>query len=446
MHSIRFSKVRHFSSHARVTQQASHILKEATTHAPSPIVSCTAFPLTSNSTSRVTSESVINADSNLHFYRNKLLDKYVQEDTTPITLRQLLFYERQLNTDRLLKSANYVRQELPVRISHRIREFQNLPFIVGTNPHIKSVYDIYWQAFERLRKVPPIRTLEDNDNFCDKLIESLESHMVAIPNLVLGISECEQLIDSDRIDRFMHATLRSRVSRRVLAEQHLALSQRLKRILNKISHDTVFSSCSARDTVSQCVKLARAHSTADNVQSPDVMIDGQDATFTYIFDHIEYVIYQLLSNSFRHTIATHPQNNLPPIKVTVCSNDADVFFRISDQGGGMPASIYNQLWSYGQRPHARFGNFRNVSQLAARITEHDQVTVPLGIGLPMSRVYTEYWGGDINIVTMDGWGTDAYVRIPKFGTQLENLDFVSVSEEEGREDEGWPMSHRRFVV
>ena len=473
MHSIKLSKVRHFSSHARVTQQASHILKEATTHAPSPAVATTVFPSINKSTSTPTPRSVINVDSNLHFYRNKILDEYVRQDTTPITLRQLLFYERQLNTDRLLKSANYVRQELPVRISHRIREFQNLPFIVGTNPHIQSVYDIYWQAFERLRKVPPIRTLEDNDDFCTKLIESLESHMIAIPSLVLGISECEQHIDPDRIDRFMHATLRSRVSRRVLAEQHLALSQRLKRISslskktstssplttvsydhpaastmsrNKISHDTVFSSCSARDTVSQCVKLARAHSAADNVQSPDVIIDGQDAMFTYIFDHIEYVIYQLLSNSFRHTIASHPQNNLPPINVTICSNDADVLFRISDQGGGMPASIYNQLWSYGQRPHARFGNFRNVSQLAARITEHDQVTIPLGIGLPMSRVYTEYWGGDINIVTMDGWGTDAYVRIPKFGTQLENLDFVSVSEEEGREDEGWPMSHRRFVV
>ncbi|KAI9491428.1 branched-chain alpha-ketoacid dehydrogenase [Zychaea mexicana] len=431
------SRVRHFSSHVRVAQQqASHILKESTSHSPSPSTAPTHSSLTSPPPP---SRTVVNVDSNLHFYRNKLLDEYVQQKTTPITLRQLLFYERQLNTDRLLKSANYVRRELPVRISHRIREFQKLPFIVGTNPHIQSVYDIYWQAFERLRKVPPIRTLQENDAFCDKLIESLQSHMVAIPRLVLGISECEQHIDPDRIDRFMHATLRSRVSRRVLAEQHLALSQQLR---NKLS--PVFSSCSARDTVAQCVALARAHSAADNVQAPEVMIDGQDVWFTYIFDHIEYIIYQLLSNSFRHTIATHPQHTLPPIKVTVCSNDADVLFRISDQGGGMSASIYNQIWSYGQRPHARFGNFRNVSQLAARITEHDQVTVPLGIGLPMSRVYTEYWGGNINIVTMDGWGTDAYVRVPRFGTQLENLDVVS--EEEGREDEGWPMSHRRFVV
>ncbi|KAI8150085.1 branched-chain alpha-ketoacid dehydrogenase kinase [Fennellomyces sp. T-0311] len=413
------SRVRHFSSHVRVAQQqVSQAFKEPV-HSPSP------------------PRSVINADSNLHFYRNKVLDEYVRLQTTPITLRQLLFYERQLNTERLLKSANYVRRELPIRISHRIREFQKLPFIVGTNPHIQTVYDIYWQAFERLRKVPPIQTLQDNDAFCKSLIESLQSHMVAIPRLALGISECDQHIEPDRIDRFMHATLRSRVSRRVLAEQHLALSQQLRPHDSSVSHDTVFSSCSARDTVSQCVELARAHGAGNKI--PDVIVDGHDVSFTYIFDHIEYVIYQLLSNAFRHTIATHPHNP-PPIKVTICSNDQDVLFRVSDQGGGMPQEIYSKIWSYGQRPHARFGNFRNVSQLAARITEHDQVTVPLGIGLPMSRVYVEYWGGQLQVVTMEGWGTDAYVRIPRFGTQIENLEV------EGQEDEGWPASNRRFVV
>jgi hypothetical protein len=35
--------------------------------------------------------------------------------------------------------ARFLREELPVRFAHRIREFQSLPFIVGCNPYIKSV-------------------------------------------------------------------------------------------------------------------------------------------------------------------------------------------------------------------------------------------------------------------------------------------------------------------
>lgn len=408
-------------------------------------------------------QSSVNTESDLHFYRNKTLDKYVQQKATPITLRQLIFYERHINLDRLLKSANYVRQELPIRISHRIREFQKLPFIVGTNPHIQHVYELYWQAFERLRKVPPITTLEENDAYCRILTESLESHLVVIPRLALGISECGQHVQPERIDRFMNATLRSRISRRVLAEQHLALSHQHRLSSHGWSYDdvhaktAVFSSCSARETVAQCATMARAHYYNNNSSSsrpcPEVIIDGQedDVQFTYIFDHIEYIIYQLLSNAFRHTLATHAENGRcppPPIKVTICSSETDVLFRVSDQGGGMPAEIYKHLWSYVQRPHSRFGNFRDIPQLAARITEYDQLRIPLGIGLPMSRVYAEYWGGDINIVTMDGWGTDAYVRIPRFGTQMENID---LDHPEDGDVPPRPQSHntspiRRFVV
>lgn len=393
--------------------------------------------------------SSLHAESTQHFYRNKTLDRYVQQSQTPITLRQLLFYERHMNTDRLLKSANYVRQELPIRISHRIREFQKLPFIVGTNPHIQYVYDLYWQAFERLRKVPPIRTSEENDAFCRILDESLEAHMVVIPRLALGISECGKHIPPDRMDRFMNATLRSRISRRVLAEQHLALSHQLRPSSHAASHgSTVFSNCSAYKTINQCAAVARAHLDADE-SSPQLIIEGDDVWFTYIYDHIEYIMYQLLSNAFRHVRRTHGSSNgspTPPVRVTICSNNTDVFFRVSDQGGGISADIYRQLWSYG---HGRFWNIVNISHFAAKITEYDQYRMTMGIGLPMSRVYAEYFGGDINIVTMDGWGTDAYLRIPRLGTQNENLDVDRLDEASSSSSSSSPpkpVNARRFIV
>ncbi|CAG8842186.1 30791_t:CDS:1, partial [Racocetra persica] len=45
----------------------------------------------------------------------------------------------------------------------------------------------------------------------------------------------------------------------------------------------------------------------------------------------------------------------------------------------------------------------------------------LGIGLPMSKVYAEYWGGGLNLYSMDGYGVDAYVKITKLGNRTENL-------------------------
>ena len=42
---------------------------------------------------------------------------------------------------------------------------QTLPYAALVNPHISHVYDLYYSAFEKLRKIPEIRTLEDNDRF-----------------------------------------------------------------------------------------------------------------------------------------------------------------------------------------------------------------------------------------------------------------------------------------
>ncbi|KAI8051366.1 branched-chain alpha-ketoacid dehydrogenase, partial [Gilbertella persicaria] len=351
-----------------------------------------------------------------HFYLNKTLDHYYSQNPTPLTLRQLIFYERHCNTERLLKSANYVRTELPIRIAHRIREFQKLPYILGTNPHIEAVYDLYWQAFERIRQVPVIQTREENEAFCDLLQQSLDAHLVVIPQLAKGIHECEQqyegIMSMDRLDRFMNSTLRSRISRRVITEHHLVLSKRKK---------SIFNLCSSHNVLTKCIHLAQAHALYLQKQEgghtvlPKIQLNGSDTEFMYVSDHIEYILFQLLSNAFRHSMAHQPKE----IKVTLCSNPTDVLFRISDQGGGMSKQMFRHLWSYGHG--RRFGNMDKVQELEAKLNEHEKMIMRLGIGLPMSRVYAEYWGGDINLVTMEGYGTDAYVRIPRLGTTSENL-------------------------
>ncbi|GFH16422.1 protein-serine/threonine kinase [Haematococcus lacustris] len=55
---------------------------------------------------------------------------------------------RQVDTQRTLCPAGAL---LPLT-SHR--------YIVVTNPHIKLVYDSYHSAFQQLRTLPPVRTLQ----------------------------------------------------------------------------------------------------------------------------------------------------------------------------------------------------------------------------------------------------------------------------------------------
>lgn len=114
----------------------------------------------------------------LHFYQNRQLELYASKEANRLTLRQLvgpvfssayvtrnhlstsntgLFwstYERgtidqgeqlsfRRNNNYLLdQSANYVRTELPVRIAHRLRDLQALPYVVVTQEGVAKVYEV----------------------------------------------------------------------------------------------------------------------------------------------------------------------------------------------------------------------------------------------------------------------------------------------------------------
>lgn len=95
------------------------------------------------------------------------------------------------------------------RLAHRLRDIQQLPYVVVSNPHLSLVYELYYKAFERFRVVPEIKTLEDNDEFCDILRTTLKEHLVAIPKLAMGVLECRDLLPPEVLDEFMNTLLRA---------------------------------------------------------------------------------------------------------------------------------------------------------------------------------------------------------------------------------------------
>jgi len=95
------------------------------------------------------------------------------------------------------------------RLAHRLRDMQTLPYVVVTNPHISHVYELYYKAFETMRRVREIRTVEDNDKYCAVISGTLGEHLTVIPRLAMGVLECQDLMQPDEMDKFMNTLLRS---------------------------------------------------------------------------------------------------------------------------------------------------------------------------------------------------------------------------------------------
>lgn len=407
------------------------------------------------------------------FYHNKQLELYASKEAKPLTLRQLVFFGRSMNEDRLFKSANYVRTELPVRIAHRLRDLQALPYVVVTQEGVAKVYELYWSAFEKFRNYPPVTTLKENEDFCNFLSVLLDEHASVIPNLSLGLSLSSPYLPPEKLDAFMRRMLISRISRRVLAEHHIALSEMYGGLKNEEPEEPhvgiIFTGLKVKRSIEKCVKLLTERPmwlevggrAAMDVHWPQVKIDGHlDAKFAYIREHFEYIAFQLLKNSMRSTVLKHQGVPvLPSIQVTIVAGENDIGLRISDQGGGL-SSFQNEisnpsdLFSFSHIRNAtrledsRLGALRMASEHGLRATVDEQVShwqqlVPskgqavgreensepkdlpqprIGIGLPMSYIFATYFGGSLELVSLDGWGTDVYLRLPKLGTNLEGIE------------------------
>jgi hypothetical protein len=157
-------------------------------------------------------------------------------------------------------------------------------------------------------------------------------------------------------------------------------------------------------------------------------------------------------------IAEQPRKkgeNPPEVEVLICETPQHVIFRFSDEGGGIPKDVLPHLWSFskGPRRNTRLKNLHRVPRMAATMQElqpspalaagkhfssrttadtmndHSSLSsltsrppdLRLGIGLPMSRVYAEYWAGSLEIHSLEGYGTDAFLQISKLGNKNEQL-------------------------
>ena len=189
---------------------------------------------------------------------------------------------------------------------------------------------------------------------------------------------------------------------------------------------------------------------------PDITIEGHlDATFPYILSHLQYVIGELLRNSIQAVVERRSAcfNVPPPIEVLICEAPQHVILRISDQGGGIPNEVLPKLWSFSKGPRSQT-HLKNLSQVPKMAATMQELKLPrpssgkssssdetkkrsydgslssltsrppnlrLGMGLPMSRVYAEYWAGLLEMHSLEGYGVDAFLQISKLGNKNEQL-------------------------
>jgi len=346
---------------------------------------------------------------------------------SPVSLKQLLEFGEQNNDETSIESARWLWNELPLRLARQVVALERLPFGLCLMNSVKDVRQIHVESFEIIKAMPEPLTIEKCAKFTKEIEYVAERHAGTMFGLAKGLRELREHVGwSDGVDHFtrfrdihfaLDAFYTTRIGLRMLMGQHIALFHQRDQSLTDVV-GLIDKKCSpaeiAADAIDHAVVLCR---DAFGV-APDVVVEGnKNLTFPYVKTHLFYMMLELLKNSLRATVEFNGEDAvLPDIKVIIAHSleNEDVAIKVADQGGGIARTDMPKIWSY------MYTTAQPVYDIDAT-PEDFGLLAGIGYGLPISRVYARYFGGDLQVMSMEGYGTDAYLHLRRLGDEAEPL-------------------------
>ncbi len=338
----------------------------------------------------------------------------------PVSLKKLFEFGLEPSPQSLLIAAQFLHQELPVRLSHRVQELESLPCGLSEMPAVCHVKGMYIDSVRELIAFQRPETQELELAFTQTLDRIKRRHKSVVSNLAQGIIELKETLGAGEVDPriqdFLDRFYMSRIGIRMLIGQHIALHAPIRPGYAGL----ISERCAVSTVLRQAAEKARILCVSRYGIAPEVGIFGNaDLAFTYIPSHLEHMLFELLKNSMRAVVEFRGSSaeNLPIIRVVIAKGEEDLTIKVSDEGGGIPRSGIHRIWTYFYTTATPPLSERNTTYSS----DFSAPLAGLGYGLPVSRLYARYFGGDLQVLSMEGYGTDAYLHLKQLATASETL-------------------------
>uniref|UniRef100_A0A0M3IBQ8 Protein-serine/threonine kinase n=2 Tax=Ascaris TaxID=6251 RepID=A0A0M3IBQ8_ASCLU len=336
------------------------------------------------------------------------LEHYSQFQPSSLTIQQYLDFGQ---TGTMKSSFLFLKNELLVRLANIMQEISLLPPTLLKMPSARLVSNWYCESFEDLLQFEHAQVEPDiMSKFNDQLQTILKRHSRVVETMAEGLIELRESegvdIASERgIQYFLDRFYINRISIRMLQNQHLVvfgvvLPESPRHI------GCIDPGCDVESVVHDAYENARFLCERYYLTAPGMKLEmhnsvnpGMPISIVAVPSHLYHIMFELFKNSMRATVENHgADEDLPPIKVMVVRGAEDLSIKISDRGGGVSRTILDRLFTY--------------MYSTAPPPPRDGTQPPLagyGYGLPLSRLYARYFHGDMYLVSMEGYGTDAMI-------------------------------------
>ncbi|EMD35244.1 mitochondrial pyruvate dehydrogenase [Gelatoporia subvermispora B] len=428
---------------------------------------------------------------------------------TGVSLQQMVLFGQNPSQGTLLRASQFLLEELPVRLAHRVKELDQLPHNLSAMPSINKVKNWYAQSFEELISFPSIKlpkhiretliaapaespslpesTLnpslpyfsddypaiggasglgivatpkngngngnglvgngvkmripmerryyantsgiewppevsEYNRRFTKTLESIKKRHDPTVTTVAQGVLEWKRSSNARNINldvqHWLDRFYMSRIGIRFLIGQHIALNT-LQPHPDYVG--IICTRSNIHDIIQEAIENARfvCEEHYAMFKGPPVqLICPKELHFAYVPGHLSHICFELLKNSLRAVVERYgPESEaFPPIKVIAVEGKEDITIKISDEGGGIPRSAIPLIWTYMYTTMEG----QNIDQ-DFQASDFKAPMAGFGYGLPLSRLYARYFGGDLRLISMDGFGTDVYIHLNRLSSNREPL-------------------------
>lgn len=274
------------------------------------------------------------------------------------------------------------------------------------NGGLKSSPRRYYASTDGKDDWPP--ELNDYNQRFSKTLEGIKRrHDSVVTTVAQGINEYKRKRQRMQIDNNIQAFLdrfyMSRIGIRMLIGQHIALTDQ------KQAHEPnyvgiICTKTNVQELAQEAIENARfvCEDHYGLFDAPKVqLVCEPDLHFMYVPGHLSHMLFETLKNSLRAVVETHgaDKSEFPVTKVIIARGKEDITIKISDEGGGIPRSVIPLVWTY------MYTTVDTTPDLDPDFNKSD-FKAPMagfGYGLPISRLYARYFGGDLKLISMEGY-------------------------------------------
>lgn len=150
------------------------------------------------------------------------------------------------------------------------------------------------------------------------------------------------------------------------------------------------------DTIGICVEKL------GSVPPMHITSDSEDGLILTAPTQVIFVVTELLKNSCKSVTTKFPMDlpsDMPPITIHISKpEDGIVSLSIRDEGVGISAEQLKYCFTYFYS--ATLINKKDISYFCS--TDFGTPLEGIGIGLPLSRLYTRFMGGDLTVESVEG--------------------------------------------